>query len=93
MNATIAVIREVITLIDVLTVEPGDPAKLLESLRQNADRVVSNKRRVVIYSQWHDLASVHAITRYDAHCAMIEAPQGHESFRPLHSAAAIAAFS
>jgi hypothetical protein len=54
-NATIAVIREVITLIDVLTVEPGDPAKLLESLRQNADRVVSNKRRVVIYSQWHHL--------------------------------------
>jgi quinol monooxygenase YgiN len=75
MNATIAVTPEVTTLINVLTVEPENQAKLVESLRQNADNVVStlpgwlstsfvashDKRRVVIYSQWRDLASVHAM--------------------------------
>jgi quinol monooxygenase YgiN len=75
MNATIAVTPEVTTLISVLTVEPENQAKLLESLRQNADNVVStlpgwistsflashDKSRVVIYSQWRDLASVRAM--------------------------------
>ena len=75
MNATIAVTPEVTTLINVLTVEPENHAKLLESLRQNADKVVStlpgwistsflashDKCRVVIYSQWRDLDSVRAM--------------------------------
>jgi len=75
MNATIAVTPEVTTLINVLTVEPENQAKLLESLCQNAESVVStlpgwvstsfivshDKRRVVIYSQWRDLASLHAM--------------------------------
>lgn len=41
MNATIAVAPEVTTLINVLTVEPENQAKLLDSLRQNAESVVS----------------------------------------------------
>ena len=75
MNATIAVTPEVTTLINVLTVEPENQAKLLGSLCQNAESVVStlpgwvstsfivshDKRRVVIYSQWRDLASLHAM--------------------------------
>lgn len=72
MNATIAVTPEVTTLINVLTVEPENQSKLLESLRQNSESVVStlpgwistsfvashDKRRVVIYSQWRDLAAL-----------------------------------
>ncbi|HEV2272300.1 MAG TPA: antibiotic biosynthesis monooxygenase family protein, partial [Steroidobacteraceae bacterium] len=75
MNATITVTPEVTTLINVLTVEPENQAKLLESLRQNAESVVStlpgwistsfvvahDKQRVVIYSQWRDLASLRAM--------------------------------
>ncbi len=75
MNATIAVTPEVTTLINVLTVEPENQPKLLESLRQNAESVVStlpgwistsfvashDKRRVVIYSQWRDLAALRAM--------------------------------
>jgi quinol monooxygenase YgiN len=75
MNATISVNPKVITLINVLTVEPENRAKLLDSLRENADNVVStlpgwvstsflvshDKRRVVIYSQWRDLASLQAM--------------------------------
>ena len=41
MNATISVTREVTTLVNVLTVEPENQAKLLESLRENTDNVVS----------------------------------------------------
>lgn len=75
MNATIAVTPEVTTLVNVLTVEPENQAKLLESLRQNAEGVVStlpgwistsfvashDKQRVVIYSQWRDLAALRAM--------------------------------
>jgi len=75
MNATITVTPEVTTLVNVLTVEPENQTKLVESLRQNTDNVVStlagwistsfvvsqDKRRVVIYSQWRDLASVRAM--------------------------------
>lgn len=63
------------SLINVLTVEPENQAKLIESLRRNCDTVVStlpgwistsflashDKTRVVIYSQWRDLASVEAM--------------------------------
>jgi hypothetical protein len=75
MNATIQVTPDVTTLINVLTVEPENQPKLVESLRENTDNVVStlagwistsfivshDKRRVVIYSQWRDLASLRAM--------------------------------
>lgn len=75
MNATIEVTPEVTTLINVLTVEPENQTKLLDSLRQNAETVVStlpgwistsfvashDKRRVVIYSQWRDVAALRAM--------------------------------
>jgi Antibiotic biosynthesis monooxygenase len=70
MNATITVTPEITTLVNVLTVEPENQVKLVESLRANTDNVVStlpgwistrfvvshDKRRVLIYSQWRDLA-------------------------------------
>lgn len=75
MNATIAVTTEVTTLINILTVEPDNEAKLVELLRGNTENVVStldgwistslivakDRRRVAIYSQWRDLASVEAM--------------------------------
>jgi quinol monooxygenase YgiN len=75
MNATISVTPDVTTLVIVLTVEPDNQPKLLESLRENTDKVVNtlsgwtstsfvvshDKRRVVIYSQWRDLASMQAM--------------------------------
>lgn len=75
MNATITVTREITTLINVLTVEPENQSRLLESLRQNAESVVSTLPgwvstslivahdgcRIVIYSQWRDLASLRAM--------------------------------
>jgi quinol monooxygenase YgiN len=75
MNATITVTPEVTTLVNVLTVEPENQAKLVESLRENTDNVVRtlpgwistsfvvshDKRRVVIYSQWRDLESMSAM--------------------------------
>jgi quinol monooxygenase YgiN len=75
MNATITVTPEVTTLVNVLTVEPENQRKLLDSLRDNTDKVVStlpgwistsfvvshDQRRVVIYSQWRDVESMHAM--------------------------------
>jgi quinol monooxygenase YgiN len=75
MNPTISVTPKVVTLINVLTVEPKNQPKLLDSLRENAESVVStlpgwistsylvshDKRRVVIYSQWRDVASMEAM--------------------------------
>jgi quinol monooxygenase YgiN len=75
MSATIAVTPEVATLVNVLTVEPENQLKLVDLLRENTDNVVSglagwistsvvvshDRRRVVIYSQWRDLASLHAM--------------------------------
>jgi quinol monooxygenase YgiN len=63
------------TLINVLTVEPENQPKLLQSLRENTDQVVStlpgwistsfiashDKRRVVIHSQWRDVESMRAM--------------------------------
>ena len=74
MNTTIAVTKEVTTLINILTVEPSQQ-KLIELLRDNTENVVSrldgwistsfiaakDQRHVVIYSQWRDLASVEAM--------------------------------
>jgi quinol monooxygenase YgiN len=75
MKVTIAVTNDVTTLINVLTLEPDNQPKLLELLRDNTENVVSllegwistsfivskDRRRVVIYSQWRDLASVEAM--------------------------------
>jgi quinol monooxygenase YgiN len=72
MNTTIAVTKQVTTLINVLTVEPENQEKVIELLRGNTENVVSrldgwistsfiaakDQRHVVIYSQWRDLASV-----------------------------------
>jgi quinol monooxygenase YgiN len=75
MNATIAVTKQVTTLINILTVEPENQQELIEFLRGNTESVVSrldgwistsliaakDQRHVVIYSQWRDLASVEAM--------------------------------
>ncbi|MGD0164708.1 MAG: antibiotic biosynthesis monooxygenase [Candidatus Sulfotelmatobacter sp.] len=75
MNTTIAVTKEVATLINILTVEPENQQKLIELLRGNTENVVSrldgwistsfiagkDQRHVIIYSQWRDLASVEAM--------------------------------
>ena len=75
MNATIAVTKEVTTLINILTVEPEDQPKLIKLLRENTDNVVTrldgwistsfiaakDRRRVAIHSQWRDLPSVKAM--------------------------------
>ena len=75
MNTTIAVTKEVATLINILTVEPEHQLKLIELLRGNTESVVTrldgwistsfiaakDLRHVVIYSQWRDPASVEAM--------------------------------
>jgi quinol monooxygenase YgiN len=75
MNTTIAVTKQVTTLINILTVEPEDQEKVIELLRGNTENVVTgldgwistsfiaakDRRHVVIYSQWRDLASVDAM--------------------------------
>ncbi len=75
MTTTIAVTKEVTTLINILTVEPENQQKLIKLLRESTECVVSqldgwistsfvaakDDRHVVIYSQWRDLASVEAM--------------------------------
>jgi quinol monooxygenase YgiN len=75
MNTTIAVTKDVSTLINILTVEPENQQKLINLLRDNTEGVVSkldgwistsfiaarDQCHVVIYSQWRDLASVEAM--------------------------------
>ena len=75
MNTTIAVTKEVTTLINILTVEPENQQKLIKLLRTNTENVITkldgwistsfiaadDQRHVVIYSQWRDLASVKAM--------------------------------
>jgi quinol monooxygenase YgiN len=75
MNTTIEVTEKVTTLINILTVEPENQQKLIKLLRDNTESVVSrldgwistsfiaamDQRRVVIYSQWRDFASVEAM--------------------------------
>jgi quinol monooxygenase YgiN len=75
MSTTIAVTKQITTLINILTVEPENQLKLIELLRSNTEGVVSrldgwistsfvaakDQRHVVIYSQWRDLASVDAM--------------------------------
>lgn len=75
MNTTIAVTKQVTTLINVLTVKPENQEKVIDLLRGNTENVVTrldgwistsfiaakDQRHVVIYSQWRDLASVEAM--------------------------------
>jgi quinol monooxygenase YgiN len=65
------------TLINVLTVDPANQKQLLELLRTNTDTVIrtldgwiatnliasADRTRVVIHSQWRDVASVEAMRR------------------------------
>ncbi len=52
MNTTIAVTKEVATLINILTFDPENQEKVIDLLRGSTENVVS------IYSQWRDFASV-----------------------------------
>ena len=75
MSTTIAVTKEITTLINVFTFEPENQQKLIELLRGNTESVVTrldgwistsfiaakDQRHVVIYSQWRDFASVEAM--------------------------------
>ena len=72
MNSTLTATKEVVTLINVFTVEPENQSKLLELLRENTNTVITtldgwistsfiaaaNRRKVVIYSQWRDVAAI-----------------------------------
>ena len=75
MSTTIAVTKQVTTLINVLTFELENQKKVIELLRGSTENVVTkldgwistsfiaakDQSRVVIYSQWRDLASVEAM--------------------------------
>jgi quinol monooxygenase YgiN len=75
MSATIAVTKDVTTLINIFTFEPENQEKLLELLRSSTENVITkldgwistsfvaakDQRRILIYSQWRDLASVEAM--------------------------------
>jgi quinol monooxygenase YgiN len=75
MNTTIAVTKDVTTLINILTVEPENLQKLIKLLRDSTESIITrldgwistsfiaatDQRHVVIYSQWRDLASVEAM--------------------------------
>jgi quinol monooxygenase YgiN len=75
MNTTIEVTKKIATLINILTVEPENQQKLISLLRDNTESVVSrldgwistsfiaatDRRHVVIYSQWRDPASIEAM--------------------------------
>jgi quinol monooxygenase YgiN len=75
MDTKIAVTPDVATLINILTVEPERQQELLRLLRENTDHCVSkldgwisttfisanDRRRVVIYSQWRDVAAIEAM--------------------------------
>src|SRR5260370_41222645 len=75
MNATMRVTKDVSTLSNILTVAPKNEPEPIELLRANTEKVVStpegwistsfivakDRRRVAIYSQWRDLASVEAM--------------------------------
>lgn len=72
MDARIAVTPAVTTLVNVFTVEPERQEELLGLLRANTESCICkldgwistsfvaarDRRRVVIYSQWRDLAAV-----------------------------------
>jgi quinol monooxygenase YgiN len=75
MTANIA--SDAVTLVNVLTVDPANHDKLLALLRDNTDTTIStltgwiatsliaskDKRKIIIYSQWHTLDDVEAMRR------------------------------
>lgn len=75
MDPKITIDRNVTTLVNTLTVEPSNQQALLELLRENTKTVIStldgwistsflvakDLSRVVIYSQWRDLAAIQAM--------------------------------
>jgi quinol monooxygenase YgiN len=75
MDAQIKVDRQVTTLVNILTVDPGKQPELLELLQQNTENVVtkldgwistsllvaSDRTKVMIYSQWRDGAAIRAM--------------------------------
>jgi quinol monooxygenase YgiN len=75
MNTTIAVTKDVTTLINILTVEAQNQQKLIRLLRDSMESVITrldgwistsfiaatDQCHVVIYSQWRDVASVEAM--------------------------------
>jgi quinol monooxygenase YgiN len=75
LNTTIAVTKDVTTLINILTVEPQNQQKLIKLLRDSTESVITrldgwistsfiaatDQCHVVIYSQWRDVASVEAM--------------------------------
>jgi quinol monooxygenase YgiN len=75
MDARIAIRPDVTTLINILTVEPERHEELLGLLKSNTENCVSrldgwistsfiaarDHCRIVIYSQWRDLAAVEAM--------------------------------
>lgn len=62
MNTTIAVTKDVTTLINILTVEPQNQQKLIKLLRISTSFIAATDQcHVVIYSQWRDVASVEAM--------------------------------
>jgi quinol monooxygenase YgiN len=77
MTTTIAVDANIITLINVLTVDPANQPKLLSLLRNNTENTIStlkgwisttlvaskDLRRVIIYSQWMSVADVDAMRK------------------------------
>jgi quinol monooxygenase YgiN len=77
MTTTIAVDANIITLINVLTVDPANQPTLLSLLRNNTENTIStlkgwisttlvaskDLRRVIIYSQWKSAADVDAMRK------------------------------
>ena len=75
MNPKIAIDPKVTTLVNTLTVDPANQQELLDLLSENTNKVIttldgwistsflvaSDHTRVMIYSQWRDLAAVQAM--------------------------------
>ncbi len=75
MTTTISVDANVVTLVNVLTVDPANQPKLLAMLRDNTENTIrtlngwistslvasKDLRRIVIYSQWKTVADVEAM--------------------------------
>jgi len=78
MNTTITVTPHVTTLINVFSVEPENQEKLIALLQENTENVITgldgwistsfiaakDRRQVVIYSQWRDVASMGAMRNH-----------------------------
>ena len=75
MTTTISVDANIVTLVNVLTVDPANQPNLLAMLRDNTENTIrtlngwistslvasKDLRRIVIYSQWKTVADVEAM--------------------------------